>query len=295
MVKHTNAEMWKYPLPHNFQFEFGLSILSAGSPPNKASTIIPYVFQDNAIVDYETIKTNPENADFTVSARANCAAGSTVSKIFVKWMAFNTEAGGAEIGSGNLFNTMNMHTAFLSRLDAFDKKTNNDIETILELTHETTDEQTYPLYNGTKLHGPGAVGNGLAPSDQPGLTTNQAYEGVNFDKEMFFDAMHYYTNKEMLKTVTDPMKVHRMCFGKPTRGSPIVVYGGMNDRMNSLCKYMNPYTFHGELFHLPQAGAAGVGIEQPIVSSEVTAIEHLRVMGQVRFLEFNPDFNFARA
>ncbi len=42
---------WKYPRIHNYEFGFGLSAEST----NQASTMVPYFFQNNALVDYETI------------------------------------------------------------------------------------------------------------------------------------------------------------------------------------------------------------------------------------------------
>ncbi len=273
---------WQFPEIHNFEFGFGLSAEVA----TKASSIVPYMFQDNALVDYENVKTNPENADFAVVAYPNTMAGSYVPKINISWVAF-LKPDDTEI-SQLKFDTMKINTAFLNRLDAFDKKTGNDIETILELTHETTDEQVYPLWNGTKLFESG--GNYDYHANVPGLTTNQQPEGVAFDKEMFFDAMHYYTNKQMLKSVTQNMRNYNVV-------EPIVPHGrsmvSFQRTMNvpSVAKFQNPYTFFGELFSVPQVGSRS----QYHLASETTAIEHLTIKGFVRFFEFNPDFNFARA
>lgn len=273
--------VWNYPLIHNYEFGFGLS----AEDTTKASTIVPYLFQDNALVDYETVKTNPENADFAVSTRPNCMAGSYIPSVSVHWLAYIPPTD-TEI-THLRFDTMRIHTAMLNRLDAADKKTGNDIETILELTHETTDEQCYPLWNGTKLFESGGIYDYHA--DVPGLTTTQQPEGVTFDKEMFFDAMHYYTNKEMLKQVTSGMRNY-------TVSEPIVPHGRSIINSSSYikkpqCKFMQPYSFCGELFHLPQTDS----ISQYHLSGETTAIEHLTVKGFVRFNEYNPDFNFARA
>ncbi len=275
-------QTWVYPRIHNFNFGFGLSAEDA----TRASTIVPYLLQDNAIIDYETIKTNPENADFATVAYPNCAAGSYVPKINVGWTMFIPTADTEIISM--VVNTMKMGCAFLNRLDAFDKKTGDDIETILELTHETTDEQAYPLWNNVKLF----EGAGTYDYDAlvPGLSGTQQPEGVAFDKEMFFDAMHYYTNKQMLKSVTSRMKTY-------TISEPIVPHGRSRVTFSRTygippaCKFMNPYTFHGELFHVPQVGS----LSQLHLAAETSAIEHLTVKGFIRFNEYNPDFNFARA
>ncbi len=275
-------QTWEFPLIHNFEFGFGLSAEAS----TKASTIVPYVFQDNALVDYELIKTNPENADFAVVAHGNTMAGSHVPKCLVDWTMY-IPAGDTEIVHLKA-NTMKIHTAFLNRLDAFDKKTGDDIETILELQHETTDEQCYPLFNGTKLFESGGVYDMPYP-DHPGTATDGQMEGVAFDKEKFFDAKHYYTNGEMLNSVTDQLRDY-------TISEPLVPHGRSiihrtSRSMPSMCKTMNPYTFYGELFHVPQVDS----IDQYHLSGQTTAIEHLTVKGRVRFAEYNPDFNFSRA
>ncbi len=280
--KDWPRQTWVYPRIHNFNFGFGLSAEAA----TKAHTIVPYVMQDNALVDYETIKTNPENADFATVAYPNTCAGSYVPMITVGWHMFIPTADTEIISI--IVNTMRLGCAFLNRLDAFDKKTGNDIETILELTHETTDEQAYPLWNGTKLF----EGGGTYDYDAlvPGLTTDQQPEGIAFDKEMFFDAMHYYTNKQMLKSVTDRMRTYLISEPIVPHGRSMISGGGTY-RIPSACKFMNPYTFHGELFSVPQVG----DLSQLQLASETTAIEHITVKGFVRFFEYNPDFNFARA
>ncbi len=275
-------QTWVYPRIHNFDFGFGLSAENT----DKAHTIVPYMMQDNALIDYETIKTNPENADFATVTYPNCCAGSYVPNITIGYDIFIPTAD-TEIISMTI-NTMKLGCAFLNRLDAFDKKTGNDIETILELQHETTDEQAYPLWNGTKLF----EGGGTYDYDAlvPALTATQQPEGVAFDKELFFDAMHYYTNKQMLKSVTSRFKTHIL-------SEPIVPHGRSIIHMSGTyaippaCKFMNPYTFHGELFSVPQVGDR----TQMHLAGETTAIEHVTVKGFVRFNEYNPDFNFARA
>ncbi len=277
---------WKYPRVHNFEFGFGLS----AEDTTKASTIVSYVMQNNAIVDYESIKTNPENADFAVVAYADTCAGSYIPKVQVGWQMYippsDTEIVHLRV------DTMPIHTSMLNRLDAFDKKTGNDIETILELEHETGDEICYPIFNGTKLFESGGTYDiaNLGGFADIGLGTDGQPEGVAFDKEMFFDAMHYYTNKQMLKTVTGGMRSHIVSEPLVPHGRSIVSKS-MTMGTPSLCKFQHPYTFCGELFSVPQVGSR----TQYHLAGETTAIEHIQIKGFCRFYEFNPDFNFARA
>ncbi len=277
--------VWNYPLIHNYEFGFGLS----AEATTKASTMVPYLYQNNALVDYETIKTNPQNADFAVVAYGDTLAGSYVPNINVQWVMFippsDTEITHLRV------DTLPVHTSMLNRLDAFDKKTNNDIETILELNHDTGDEITKVLFNGTKLFESGGTFD-YAPAGgfaDIGLGTDGQPEGIAFDKEMFFDAQHYYTNKEMLRTVAGRMRGYTLSEPIVPHGKSIVT-GGMRN-VPSLCKFQHPYTFCGEIFSVPQVGSRS----QYHLAGETTAIEHCQVKGFVRFNEYNPDFNFARA
>ena len=52
---------------------------------------------------------------------------------------------------------------------------------------ETTDDQAYPLFNGTKLfEDTVGAGNFDYDANVPGLTTDQQPEGVAFDEDTFF-------------------------------------------------------------------------------------------------------------
>ncbi len=216
--------------------------------------------------------------------------GSYIPKVNISWVMYipptDTEIVHCKV------DTMQIGLSMLNRLDAFDKKTGNDIETILELQHATDDEITYPLFNGTKLFESGGTYD-YAPASgfaDIGLTADGQPEGVAFDKEMFFDAMHYYTNKEMLKLVTNRMKNH-------TLSEPLVPHGRSIARYSrtintpSLCKFAHPYDFCGELFSVPQTGSRS----QYHLAAEITGIEHVMVKGFCRFYEYNPDMNFSRA
>ncbi len=277
---------WENPLVHDFPFSFGLDCDDAAI--TKHATHIPYVMQDNAIVDYETIKTNPQNEDFAVVAKPNCAAGSYVPRCMVTWKAFVPVLGSAEVDLVS-FRYLPIHTAMLNRLDAFDKKTGFDVESLLELTHETTDEQCYGLYDNTKLY----EGHGVQdlPADVPGLDTTQQCESVAFNLEAYFDALHYFTNKEMLRTVTDRMRnynITRITADVPVRDK---VARFIDKRMPSICKFMQPYSYYGGLFSTAKVSTPN----QYMIAGDVTAIEHISIIGRVRFNEYNPDFNHSRA
>ncbi len=285
MATYKDPAMWFYPRVHNFEFGFGLSADAA----TKASTIQPWIMMNDSIEDYELIKTNPENDDFAVVNYPDIAAGSVVPRVMVDYSMYIPSSDTQLVHL--MCNTMRLHTSMKNRLDAFDKKTGDTTQSILELEGETSDTICYPLYNGTKLFEAGGTfdttyKDGFA---DVGLGTDLQPEGVAFVKETFFDARHYYTNKEMLNLMTDRMKSY--VISEPLVSGRSVIHVHYNYATPSLCKFANPYTFCGELFHVPQSGS----IDQYHIAAETSAIEHLRVKGRIRFNEFNTDFNFARA
>ncbi len=285
-MPYKNPAMWSYPLEHNFNFGFGLSAENS----LKASTIVTWMMQNNSIVDYETIKTNPENADYVIAGYPDVCAGSVIPRIMVDYKMFIPTADTEIIAL--LMNTMKINTSFSNRLDATDKKSTNDVKTLIEMEMATDDETAYPIFNGTKLfEGAGAIDTTFKDGyADVGLGTDLQPEGVAFDKELFFDAKQFYTNKEMLNLVTQKMKTYMIVEPLVPHGKA-VVHVHYNMPTPSLCKFANPYMFCGELFHLPQVG----NIDQLHLAGETTAIEHVTVKGRIRFKEYNSDYNFARA
>jgi len=275
---------WKFPLIHRFEFGFGLTADSASI--TKRSTIMPYMFQDDIAIDLETIITNPANAGFMTSASPNCTSGSYLPSIQAYWTMY-MEPSDTEL-THLMVNTMPVHTSMLNRLDAFDKMSGNDIETILELTHETDEQQTLVLWNGIDLFEQSTDKFDL-PASVEGLTATQRPEGVAFDKDLFFKAMHYYSNRDMLKTVTGGMRKHILSEPIIPHGRSIIQGGTTN--VPSLCKFSNPYMFCGELFHVPPENDRS----QYSIGTAATDKAHVWVKGFVNFNEYNPDFNFERA
>ncbi len=260
----------EYALMHDIEYNFSLSAENTA----KDSTIVPLVMQDGAAQTLATTYVNPKNTNFEVSNAPNCSPESIIPKMSISFRCALTKGAiETDLVRSLSLNYMFITTAFLNRLDAIDTKTTNDTETILELTHETTDEQVYPLWSGTDLTG------GLLHANVPGLTTDQTIESVAFDKEMFFDAMHYYDNRQMLRTMAPSMKTVTL-----KRDYPYIRSG--TNYMKPICKFMNPYSFCGILFHLPQTGA----VDQFGLAADTTAIDHINVTMKVRYPEWNKGF-----
>jgi len=273
--------VFQFPLIHEFNFGFGLSL----EDETKNSTIVPYQFQDNALVDFENVKTNPENADFATVAYPNVMAGSYIPWCLVNWSMFLTPTD-TEVSIAKV-NTMMIHTSMKDSLDAFDKKTGSSTQSILELQGESTDEQCGPLFANVKLFE--SQGTYDYHANVPFLTGTQQPESVAFDKVVYFQSRQYYTNKEKLNKMTDRMKTHTLVEPIVPHGKAHISHTSRN--IDSVNKFAHPYSFSGELFHLPQVGQK----DQYHQASQTTAIEHVTVVGSVFFPEVNPDFNFARA
>ncbi len=274
-----------YPLPHNGGFSISLN----GEDETLNSTIIPIFRMTEACINPEAIEVNPTNANFAEEGGFSVFRGSIVPKIMFHFDAWLTE-GAIETDKIRhmKFKWMPIYTSFLSSLDAADEKTGTDIESQLELQHDTGNKDVYPLYvasekllgitSSIKLN---TLGYAEALADW-GLTTTAVYESVAFSEIDFYDTMQYKTNAGMLKKVVGPMKSVTL-----TRDRPYTYYS--DNFVNPTVKRANPYTFCGILFHLPQGESQG----QNLASGDTTNIPHINISGGVRFDEWNTVFDQA--
>ncbi len=156
-----------YAQPHRQLLRFKLSAQVA----NKFATIIPHCFYDEGLGTPSAQETNPRNAAFAVSNFGNCFPESRVDNVFVSIrftltkQALETDKVSAlKIGFMPMFLSFEDYTAI-------DELSTSEIQDILELQFEITDNQGYPLYAGTKLT-ESFSGSGTFAANQPGLTTN---------------------------------------------------------------------------------------------------------------------------
>ncbi len=269
----------EHPLPHNF----GNVTVLYGEDETKNSMIFTLLRTSEACLAPDTIEVNPEHASFGEDVGALIQKGSIVPRINLRIYANMTkDAIETDKMRTIKFNWMPIYISFLDSLEAEDSKTAVQIEDILELQHDTTNKDVYPLHSTVKLGGnhPLSNKNAVEVLGDYGLTTTAVQESVAFDKQLFFDALQYYTNSGMLKRVTGKMRT--VTIG---RDRPYVYHS--NNFTNPSVKRGNPYTFCGILYHVPQGDSA----DQVFGSSDTTNITHLRVSTQVRFDEWNPDFD----
>ncbi len=273
----------EYPLPHNSGFSF--SLCAENEAAN--STIVPLIRNTEACLGAGDVEVNPRNANFVEDAGVSCFTGSIVPRLNLSYK-ISLSKGAIETDKLRqlVMYTMPIYTAFLDSLDASDEKSGDDIETILELEHDVTNKDTQPIYTGTKMLDTDPIGMSNVGYTEVfgdwGLTTNTSIEAVAFDTAKFYDAMQYYTNGAMLRKVVGPMK--RLVI---SRDRPFL-YHSANFTYPTV-KRMNPYTFCGLLFHLPQVNT----YDQFQFAGESTAIGHINVKGRIRYDEWNPVFDQA--
>lgn len=265
-----------FPRVHWNELKFVLNADSAGA---KHSTAIHAIMQDEGLGDPNTVYTNPESASFAAYQGPNCFPDSRVNSARI-----NLEIGVAkQLYSTDGQETLKIavipyHTAFLESLTAKNEVTSEEVEDIIELQHETTDRQTYPLWNGTKLGGDLLeVGSAV-----PGLTTNTNIEGIDLDISKIYDGLQFYSNGGKLRNTIGKIKWLYISRNRMLR---------LQIRANSKTKAMNPYTSFGCIIHLPREQE----FNQNTLTGDLTGgISHVLVKASYRYNEYNENFNFMR-
>ncbi len=270
----------EHPMPHNFSYNFGLTL----EDETKNSTICTLIRQDLEAATPETRVVNPAHASFGEETGATIHRGSIVPRLTLQLNMSLTKAAIETDKVRNLIvNYVPIYTAFLEPLEAVDEVSGADIESTLELAHDTTDKSVRPLFSTVNL-----LDGGLQPVNSVshtevfgdyGLATDLVLESVAFDKELFYDTMQYFGHGGMLKRLVGSMRSIVIGRDRPYRFFS-------RNYTNPTVKRGNQYTFCGILFHLPQAGSP----DQLMRAGDTTPINHLNVSMNVRYDEWNNEF-----
>lgn len=281
----------QYPLPHSFEYRFSLGLTSA----TKESTWCPILRTSETLVTPETIEVNPSNAAFAECNGSLIHNGSIIPRISFTLTAFIGEAGASDLviaKNGKLiFNWMPVYVSFLNSLEAEDVRSAVQVEDVLELAHDATNKDTFPLYSATDLVASSGWGSDYPATTEPagivdevfgdvGLTVDLKMESVAFNKSLYFDSLKFGTQSSMLRKVAPRLNTGVVGVGQNFRYSS-------NNKTYPSVKRGNPFTFCGILVHLPQAGTTG----QFILDNEVTDIEHVHFGMRVSYDEWNPHFD----
>jgi len=280
----------EYPLPHEFDYRINL----AGEDQAKNSTICT-LLQSKSVLDVspDAVEVNPRHANFAEETGPTCQIGSIVERMMVSINAFipiNAKKGSGVDDIDYLnFNWMPIYNSFVEGLDSINEEDGADIESILELQHDVTKKSVTPLFvggsdlilaGGQLTHPMGTINNADAFGDWDlGTTTNM--ESVAFDSNAFFDTLKYGTNSGMLKKM-----IGRWNKITVKKDHPYKFFS--NNFVHPMVKRMNPFTYCGILFHLPQASST----EQLFDTGDTTlTIAQLHVNVKVSFPEWNSQFD----
>jgi len=272
----------EFPLSHRFAYNFSLQ----GESSTKQTMIAPILRYSELANVPETINVNPSHPSFTEEAGCTCNPDSIIPRINFKLECTMAKVAIETDKMRSLrFLWYPIYTSFLEGLDSADRKTGTTVKAILELEAENTNRTTQPITANTDL---GTWLHPLSNVNDPdeagpanwGLLTDAKLEGIIWSESLMEDALNYYSNGNMLRTM---MGRHH----KPlvTRDRPYTYYS--NNKTYPKVKRMNPHTFCGFMIHVYQAST----MNQIFNADEVTVINHLNVKLQVQYDEWNQEFD----
>lgn len=268
-----------YPKPHDIHYNVHLS--ADDTDFNNQATFFPVLYNDDGMAP-SGYYANPQHASFAKDTQGGCYPESKVYSISAKInLQMTTGAWNTDKLRTLDVVIIPVHTAFLEDLTPKDDLTGETIESILELQHETTDRQTYPIYAGTKLSG-SVLDYG---SRQQGLTTNTNAENISFDLQKLYDALQFYTIKGKLRSCIGGI-MHRRLLYFAKDG-----HYRMKLRISPKTKAINPYTFLGFILYIPKLGLESANNQ----ASDTSDIDHVIADVRIRFNEWNDSFQMERA
>ncbi len=267
----------EYPRPHNMSGSWAHGLESAVV---NHSTILPLITYDEGLGVINTYKSNPQNAAFVEKNSDHCYPTSRINNIFCE-VQFQMSKEALETDKVHVlkFGTMVIHTSFMDGQLAEDEVSGLDLNEILRLQNESTDRQTFPLFNNVKMKTFKSNVTLDLPAETPGLTTDLEIEGVVFNEGTYYNALAYLTNGNKLKTIQDGLKWHTLTKDRPSQTIRFF--------QNEATKYMNPYAFLGLLITVPTNASP----HQWGKPGDTTDVNHLEVSYRYRYNEWNHEFN----
>ncbi len=267
-----------FPLPHQLEYKFGLGL----DGTSKESTYIPIIMNDRGLVNADLVNANPEHGSFSEEPSPYCYKGSIIPKVMFS-LTMSMSKGAIETDKVRTIkvNWLPVYTSFLNRLTAEDSKSGNTVAEILELVSEAVGKSVVPIWSTVNMSAAGTVPvHSAATTALMGLTTDATHESTIFDDNIFYDAMQYYTNRNMLKKVIG--KMHRVIVN---RDRPYRYYS--NRFTSPMVKRINDYTFCGVLVWTKKSG----DVDQIPLAGDTTDINHVDCKCIVRYNEWNPEFD----
>lgn len=279
MVDYILARSKWYSRPHDMQLAWAHNIEEAS---DLSTTEVPIVMYDEGLGNPASYNAHREHSSFAEYNGPNCYPDSKIFSISAK-LRFYLSKTALETDKLKAVRVAYMvkSLAFEGDYTAKDELTALETEDILEVQHETTDRQGYPLWNGTKVTEKWA-GSATLGTDVPGLTTNQKMEYLAFVEDDYYDCLQYGTNSGKLRNVQHGLKWLTLTRNR----SSIDVF----INIKSSVKALNPYTYLGVMVHVPQTDT----FNQIPPASETTSQSHVFCDFFARYDEWNPGFDMDR-
>lgn len=275
VTKKMMKTTW-YPRPHDQEINFGFACESGAA--NQA-TIVPLVMYDEGLGVISDYESNPENANFVETDSPNVYPDSRINSVnSTVTLTLSKAAYETDKLIALQYAVMPIYLNFKEDQTPNDELSGLDIGEILEMQMESTDRQSYPLWNNVDMV-TGITASTLLPASVPGLTTNQNLEAVAFSIDDYYDALHYYTNGNKLRSVVGGLR-----WGMLSRNRPVKRF---TVRGNPAVKRANEYMFCGILIYVPESGNP----RQSFGLGDTTNVTHMHAHIHTRYNEWNENFN----
>jgi hypothetical protein len=195
MQKPRYEKVPTYGRPHDIYYSWLANIYSS-----KNTTIIPITHSDEGLGAASSYNAHPEHASFAEVGHSNTFVGSRVPKLnSVLKLKLTGQARVAGKNQNIRMLLIKIVNPFMEQLDAEDEHSGLKLKELLELQYESTDKQTYPVYNATNLS---SRTSGLVTTDaaEPGIGGTEL-EQVDADFDALFDQLHYGTLAPLIRSM----------------------------------------------------------------------------------------------
>ncbi len=175
---------------------------------------------------------------------------------------------------------MPIHMAFIDDYTAIDELSTLEVQDVLEMQTESTDNQGGPLYVAAKDLPEGTAASAVYATTTPFLDTDTGLEAVAFTPSDFYNMLHFMTNSGKLKAVQSGLRWFNLNANHPTKTFDIQIVPKV--------KRMNKFTYFGCLIHAPIHSSR----DQTFNTGDITAAtQYVTCTATCRFSEWNQDFN----
>ncbi len=266
-----------YAQPHNIGTSFDFELDDA----TLDTTIVPFAFYDEGMGTPTALETHPENAAFAqIATQANCFINSRINIVLANLRFTMTSKALDENLPSIRMAIMPIHMAFIDDYTAIDELSTAEVQDVLEMQTESTDNQGGPLYVAATDLPEGTASSALYATTTPFLDTDTGLEAVAFDPGIYYNMLHFMTNSGKLKATQGGLRWFTLDANHPSRSFDI--------RIVPKVKRMNKFTYFGCLIHVPIHSS----LEQNLNTGDITAAtRYVTVNTRCRYSEWNLDFN----